>query len=303
MMEEFDALEKLLPKILEGGMSLLWSLAFLFIGLKVISLIRKLLKGAMERSNVDTGVIQFLDALVKFAAYAVLILAMLARFGIQTTSFITLLGSAGVAIGLSLQGSLANFAGGILILMLKPFVVGDYISACGCEGTVMEISLFSTTLHSADNRNIVIPNGTLSNSNIIDFSANETRRVDMSVDVAYNSDLKQARRIIERILDCDDKVLKEPKYVVAVNELGDSGITILIRPWVKTEDYWTVKWRVLEQVHDRLNEEGIEIPFPQMTVHMEGGADIYGCEGNFNQCEVRQDGDPGGGRTFEKTSI
>ena len=266
---ETDVLEKLLPKFLSGGMSLIWSLAFLFFGLKVINLARKLLRGTLERSSVDTGVVQFLDALVKFSAYAVLVLTLLARFGIQTTSLITLLGSAGVAIGLSLQGSLANFAGGILILMLKPFVVGDYISACGCEGTVVEISLFSTTLHSADNRNVVIPNGTLSNSNIIDYSTNETRRVDMSVDVAYNSDLKAVRRIIEEILDKDPMILKEPASVVAVNELGESGITILIRPWVKTEHYWEVKWRVLEQVHNRLHEENIEIPFPQMTIHMD----------------------------------
>lgn len=266
---EMDVLERVVPKILSGGMSLIWSLAFLFIGLKVISVLRKVMRRALERSSVDTGVAQFLDALVKFAAYAVLILALLARFGIQTTSFITLLGSAGVAIGLSLQGSLANFAGGILILILKPFVVGDYINACGCEGTVTEISIFSTTLHTADNRNVVIPNGTLSNSNIIDYSANETRRVDMSVDVAYNTDLKKARQIIEEILNQDEKVLNDPSFVVAVNELGDSGITILIRPWVKTEDYWEVRWRILEQVHNRLNEEKIEIPFPQMTVHME----------------------------------
>lgn len=265
---EWNLVEEFLPKVLSGGMSIIWSLACLFIGIKVINILRKLLKGALERSSVDTGVVQFLDELVKWGAYAVLILAILARFGIQTTSFITLLGSAGVAIGLSLQGSLANFAGGILILVLKPFVVGDYISACGCEGTVTEISIFSTTLHSADNRNIIIPNGTLSNSNIIDYSANETRRVDMSVDVAYNSDLKHARKVIEEILDREEKILKEPSYVVAVNELGDSGITILIRPWVKMEDYWEVKWRILEQVHNRLNEEGIDIPFPQMTIHM-----------------------------------
>lgn len=257
------------PKILNAGMSLIWSLIFLFIGLKVINVLRRILRGALERSSVDTGVVQFLDAFVKIAAYAVLILTLLARFGVQTTSFITLLGSAGVAIGLSLQGSLSNFAGGILILLLKPFVVGDYIIACGCEGTVVEISLFATTLHTADNRNVVIPNGTLSNSNIIDNSANETRRVDMSVDVAYNSNLKHAREVIESILDADEKILKDPAPTVAVNELGDSGITILIRPWVKTDDYWEVRWRILEQVHDRLNEEGIDIPFPQMTVHLD----------------------------------
>ena len=264
-------LEDAVPKILSAGMSLIWSLAFLFIGLKVISFGRKFLRKAMERSNIDTGVVQFLDAFVKISAYAVLILTLMARFGIQTTSFITLLGSAGVAIGLSLQGSLANFAGGILILVLKPFTVGDYISACGCEGTVSEISLFATTLHSADNRNVVLPNGTLSNSNIFNFSANKTRRVDMSVDVGYGCDLKRARAIIEEILNQEERVLKEPSYVVAVNELGDSGITILVRPWVQTEDYWAVRWSVLERIHDRLNEEGIEIPFPQMTIHMEEG--------------------------------
>ena len=264
-----EMLFTLWPKVLSGGMSFIWSMVFLFIGLKVIGVIRKILKGALERSSIDTGVVQFLDAFVKISAYTALILALLARFGIQTTSFITLLGSAGVAIGLSLQGSLANFAGGILILVLKPFVVGDYISACGCEGTVTEISIFSTTLHTGDNRNIVIPNGTLSNSNIIDYSANENRRVDMSVDVAYNSDLKHAQQVIREILDADEKILKDPAYVVAVDKLGDSGITILMRPWVKTEDYWEVKWRTLEKVHDRLTKEGIDIPFPQMTVHLE----------------------------------
>ncbi len=266
---DFNVLEQLWPKILEAGMSVIWSLIVLAVGVKLIGALRKFLRKALERSSVDTGVVQFLDAFVKIAAYIVLILTILARFGVQTTSFITLLGTAGVAIGLSLQGSLSNFAGGILILLLKPFVVGDYISACSCEGTVTEISLFATTLHTADNRNVVIPNGTLSNSNIIDYSANETRRIDMSVDVAYGSDLKRARQVIEEILDADEQVLKEPAWVVAVDSLGESGITLLIRPWVRTEDYWTAKWRILEQVHDRLNEEGIEIPFPQMTVHME----------------------------------
>lgn len=266
---ENEMMQKLFSDALGAGMSLLWSLAFLFIGLKLINFLRKIIRRALDRSSVDTGVVQFLDALVKIASYAVLVLALMARFGIQTTSFITLLGSAGVAIGLSLQGSLANFAGGILILIMKPFVVGDYIAACGCEGTVMEITLFATILHSADNRNIVLPNGTLSNSNITNYSANETRRVDMTVDVAYNSNLKHARQVIEELLDQDEKILTNPAPVVAVNELGDSGIRILIRPWVNTPDYWEVKWRTLERVHDRLNEEGIEIPFPQMSIHME----------------------------------
>lgn len=257
------------PKLLSAGMSLVWSLLCLFIGLKVIGVLRKVVRKALERAQIDTGVVQFLDAFLKIAAYTVLILALMARFGIQTTSFITLLGSAGVAIGLSLQGSLANFAGGILILILKPFVVGDYIVAGGCDGNVAEISLFATTLHTPDNRNVVIPNGALSNGNITNYSANATRRVDMSVDVAYNSDLKRVRQVIQDVLNEDERILKDPASTVAVDNLGDSGVTILIRPWVKTEDYWDVKWSTLEKVHDRLNEEGIEIPFPQMTVHME----------------------------------
>ena len=228
-------IERLWPKFLDAGMNIVWAVLILIVGLKLISILRKFLKKTLLRGNVDTGVVQFLDALVKISAWTVLILSLLGHFGIQTTSFITILGSAGVAIGLSLQGSLSNFAGGILILIMKPFQVGHYINACGCEGTVAEISLFCTTLHTVDNRNVVIPNGTLSNSNIVNF----------------------------------DKILKDPAWTVAVDNLGDSGITILIRPWVKAADYWDVKWRTLERVHDRLTEANIDIPFPQMTVHLE----------------------------------
>ncbi len=257
------------PRIVSGLMSVVWSLIFLFIGIKVIGILRKLMRKALERSAIDTGVAQFLDQLLKYGAYVVLALTLLSRFGIQTASLITLLGSAGVAIGLSLQGSLSNFAGGLLILILKPFKVGDYIVACGCDGVVSEISLFGTTLHTLDNRNVILPNGTLSNSNITNFSANPTRRVDMSVQVGYGSDLKKARRVIADILEADKRILKEPAYTVAVDELADSGITILIRPWVNADDYWQVKWDTLEKIHDRLNAEHIEIPFPQLSVHME----------------------------------
>ncbi|MCD8363923.1 MAG: mechanosensitive ion channel [Lachnospiraceae bacterium] len=257
------------PKFLAAGMSVVWALVFLFIGIKAIKYLRKFLQGVLERSNVDTGVIQFLDGFVKIAAYVILALVLLAHFGVQTTSFITILGTAGVAVGLSLQGSLSNFAGGILILVLKPFKVGDFVSASSCEGTVMEISLFATTLHTVDNRNVILPNGTLANGTIINYSANESRRVDMSVSVAYGSDLKKAQRVIHEILDNDERILKEPACVVAVDELADSGITILIRPWVLSGDYWDVKWSVLETVHNRFEEEQIEIPFPQMTVHLE----------------------------------
>ena len=219
----------------------------------------------------DTGVVQFLDALVKIVSYVVLALILMSHFGIQTASFITLLGTAGVAVGLSLKESLSNIAGGIVILLTKPFSVGNYIQTSGNEGTVVEINLFATILHTADNRNVVLPNGALANSNIVNFSANDTRRVDMSVGVAYGTDLKKAREIIEGILNADEKVLNDPPYIVAVDSLDDSAITILVRPWVKSEDYWDVKWRTMELLNNRLTEAGIEIPFPQMSVHIQKG--------------------------------
>lgn len=270
-MDELTKLEQFLPKILEIGGSLIWALAVLFIGLKLLGLLRKILRRALDRSSVDTGVVQFLDALVKIVSYVVLALILMSHFGIQTASFITLLGTAGVAVGLSLKESLSNIAGGIVILLTKPFSVGNYIQTSGNEGTVVEINLFATILHTADNRNVVLPNGALANSNIVNFSANDTRRVDMSVGVAYGTDLKKAREIIEGILNADEKVLNDPPYIVAVDSLDDSAITILVRPWVKSEDYWDVKWRTMELLNNRLTEAGIDIPFPQMSVHIQKG--------------------------------
>ena len=266
---ELTTLQQMLPKALEIGWSLVWALAVLFIGLKVMGMLRRILRKALDRSSVDIGVAQFLDALVKIVSYVVLALIVMSHFGIQTASFITLLGTAGVAVGLSLKESLSNIAGGIVILLTKPFSVGNYIQANGHEGTVTEITLFGTILHTADNRNVVMPNGALANSNIVNYSANDTRRVDMSVGVAYGTDLKKAREIVESILDADEKVLKDPAYIVAVDSLDDSAITILVRPWVKAEDYWDVKWRTMELLNNRLTEAGIEIPFPQMSVHLQ----------------------------------
>ena len=268
-MNELTNLQQMLPKILEIAGSLIWALAVLVVGLKLLSVLRRIVHKALERSSVDAGVVQFLDAVVKILSYVLLALILMSHFGIQTASFITLLGTAGVAVGLSLKESLSNIAGGIVILLTKPFSVGDYIETDGYEGTVVEISLFATILHTADNRNVVLPNGTLANSNLINFSANETRRVDMSVGVAYGTDLKKAREIVEGILNEDDKILKDPPYIVAVDSLDDSAITILVRPWVKSEDYWEVKWRTMELLNNRLTEAGIEIPFPQMSVHIQ----------------------------------
>ena len=258
------------PKFLDAGLSIVWAVILLIVGIKVINVARKLLKSALERSNIDTGVVQFLDAFVKFAAYAVLILALLGHFGVQTTSFITILGSAGVAIGLSLQGSLSNFAGGVLILLLKPFVVGDYIieDTNGKEGTVKEIQIFYTKLSTIDNKTIVIPNGMLTNNSITNATAKDERQLDLRVGISYNADIKKAKSVIEKLLSEDASILKEEQMNVFVNDLADSAVVLGIRAWVKNEEYWATRWRLLEEIKVELDENGIEIPYPQVTVHM-----------------------------------
>ena len=263
-----EMLFTLWPKVLSGGMSFIWSMVFLFIGLKVIGVIRKILKGALERSSIDTGVVQFLDAFVKISAYTVLILALLARFGIQTTSFITLLGSAGVAIGLSLQGSLANFAGGILILVLKPFVVGDYIIVGDQEGKVISIDIIYTKLQMVDNKIVIMPNGALADSNIINVTDQNKRRIDIEVAVDYSEDIKRVRDILKEIIERQNQILPDESVDVVVGALNTSSVDMLIHVWVKKEDYWTVRWEMLEEIKERFDEEGIVIPFNQLDVNV-----------------------------------
>lgn len=259
-----------IPVVIQFALQVVLALVVFFIGTKLIKWIRKLVKKSLEKANVDVGVSQFIDSLLKFLLYFLLIFLIGTKFGLDATSVAAVLASAGVAIGLALQGSLSNFAGGVLILLLKPFVVGDYIIENGNkqEGTVAEIQIFYTKLRTVDNKIIVIPNGALANNSLINVTAQKERRVDLSVSVSYDADLKKVKEVIDNVLKTDESVLKDKDIVVFVDNLADSSVVIGARSWVASEDYWTAKWRMLENIKVALDENGISIPYPQVDVHV-----------------------------------
>ncbi|MBQ8184472.1 MAG: mechanosensitive ion channel [Lachnospiraceae bacterium] len=261
-----EYIEGLLPKVLDFGIRLVLAVVVILIGLKLIKFVRKIVRRSLERTHVDTGVIQFLDSLLKVALYAVLILAVVGKFGVDTTSVIALAGSAGVTIGLALQGSLSNFAGGVLILVLKPFRVGDYIIQGDLEGTVAEIQMFYTHLLTVDNKRVIIPNGSLANNSLINVSAQDKRRLDLDVGISYSADLRVAKNLMERMLEEEPRILVEEERTVVVSELADSAVIIKNRFWVRPNDYWQVKWDLTERIKLLFDTNGIEIPFQQLDV-------------------------------------
>ena len=226
----------------------------------------------MEHSKADKGVEQFVDSFLKFILYFLLLFSIAAKFGVDTASVAALIASGGVAIGLALQGSLSNFAGGVLILLLKPFEVGDYIieDTNKNEGTVKEIQIFYTKLSTIDNKTIVIPNGILTNNSLTNATAKDERRLDLKVSISYEADLKKAKTLIENLLREDPSTIKEEEINVFVDDLADSAVIIGARAWVKSEEYWATRWRLLEEIKLTLDENEIEIPYPQLAVHMKG---------------------------------
>lgn len=263
-------LEGLVPDLLNFALQVVIALVVYVIGGKIIKLILKMLSRGMERRGTDEGVKQFLLPLVKYSLYVILIFIIMGLFGIATTSAVAVLGSAGVAVGLALQGSLSNFAGGVLILLLKPFRVGDYIveHSGGKEGTVTEISIFYTKLLSADNKMILVPNGTLANCTVTNVSGMEKRRVDVEVGIAYEADIRTAKEVLKKVAAEDEARIKEEEPVVFVDSLGDSSVNMGVRIWVAAENYWSTKWRLTENVKYALDEAGISIPYPQMDVQI-----------------------------------
>ncbi len=265
-----EYLENALPGLLSFLMQLVFSIVILIVGIRLIKFIIRIFRKSLEKGNVETGVVSFLCSLIKYVLYFVLIMIILGQFGVTTGSVVAVLGSAGLTIGLALQGSLANFAGGVLILLLKPFVVGNYIidNDSGQEGTVAEISVFYTKLSTIDNKVILIPNGKLSNSSITNVSAMETRRLDLSVGVSYDSDLSKVKDILQQLAESDEACLPEQPVQVFVDQLADSCIQMGLHFWVKNENYWTAKWRIMEAVKTEFDKNGISIPFPQMDVQV-----------------------------------
>ena len=259
-----------IPDLITFGLKIVLAIVFFFIGRKIITWIRKIVRKSIERSNADKGVEQFVDSLLKFFLYAILLFSIVTKFGVESSSIAALIASGGVAIGLAVQGSLSNFAGGVLILLLKPFVVGDYIIEDNHknEGTVKEIQIFYTKLSTVDNKTIIIPNGTLANTSLTNVTAKEVRRLEIKVGISYDSDLRKAKKILAEILDREEKILKEDEVLIYVDNLADSSVQIGIRAWVKTDDYWPVRWKLLEEIKLTFDREGIEIPYPQIKVHM-----------------------------------
>ncbi len=272
--KEAGVIEKFLQELPEKAFHLglrvvLAALAFL-VGVQLIRLIRHVLKKALDRSRVDDSAVSFIDSFVKFGMYFILVLTIASGLGVDAASIIALLGSASVAIGLAVQGSLSNFAGGVLLLILKPFAPGDYIrDGAGNEGTVETIDVFYTHLITPDHKSIVLPNGTLANGTITNFTKCPTRRLDISVGISYKDDIKRAKEVLINLLKADSAVLKDEDMMVFVDTLGDSSVILNLRCWTLQSDYWTAKWRLTEEAKYALDEAGINIPYPQIDVHVE----------------------------------
>ena len=265
-----EYLQGKMPEIIGMGIKVILALVVFEIGRRLIKWVRKIVRISMEKSNVDEGVKQFVDSLLKFGLLALLIFSISTHFGVDTASIAALFASAGVAVGLALQGSLSNFAGGVLILILKRFVVGDYIVEDNNknEGTVKEIQLFYTKLTTLDNRTIIIPNGMLTNNSLTNVTEKNERKLDLKVDISYESDLRKAKDILRRLIDAEERILKDEEIQVFVHELGTSSVVLGLRAWVKAEDYWDVRWKLLEDIKLTMDAEGIVIPYQQVTVHV-----------------------------------
>lgn len=257
-------------KAMNMGLRIVLALVVFLLGVQVLKLVRKLVKKSLVRGKVDVGVQQFTDSFLKTVLYILLIFMIAGGFGVDAASVVALLGSAGVAIGLAVQGSLSNLAGGVLILILKPFLVGDYIiDEGGKEGTVTEIQLFYTKLLTPDNRTVVLPNGTLANGSLVNITTDKYRRCDISVGISYGSDIRVAREALMDLLSGDSAVLKDREMRVVVDSLGDSAIQLIIRCWFTNEEYWDGRYRLTEGVKYALDRAGIQIPYPQLDVHVQ----------------------------------
>lgn len=250
------------------GLKIIAAIVIFIIGKWLSGVLSRAVGKAMERAKTDQVLVKFVVNLAYAALLAFVVLAALAQLGIQTTSFIAIIGAAGLAIGLALQGSLSNFAAGVMLIIFRPFKVGDYIEAAGTAGSVEEIMIFSTKLKSPDNKQLYVPNGSIISGTITNYSAREQRRVDLVFGCGYGDDIKKTKALLEAIVKENALVLDEPAPTIGVLELGDSSVNFAVRPWVATSDYWDVHFQITEEVKQRFDEAGISIPFPQRDVHL-----------------------------------
>jgi len=253
--------------IIEYGLNVVAAIATLVIGMIIAGMISSGFRRVLTKRELDPTIIEFVSHMVKYVIVAFVVIAALSRIGVQTTSFIALLGAAGLAVGLALQGSLSNFASGVLIIVLRPFKAGEYIEAAGTAGSVESVQIFATTLVTPDNKCVVVPNSSILGGNIVNYSRKPTRRIDLVIGVSYNADLAKTKAVLETVVTANALVLKDPGVQVAVAELADSSVNFVVRPWVNGSDYWPARFALTEEIKNALDEAGIEIPFPQMDIH------------------------------------
>lgn len=262
-----ELLDKGIDIGIEAGKNIIIAIIIYFVGKALISLINRMLGGMMERKKIDPAIQSFTKSLVNIMLMILLVISVVSALGVNTTSFAALLASAGVAVGMALSGNLQNLAGGIVILLFRPFRVGDYIEAQGTGGSVTEIQIFHTILTTPDNKKIYLPNGALSSGNITNYSKEPLRRVDFTVAVEYGEDIDKVRKALSDILSMDKRVMQEPAPVIVLGSLADSSVNMTVRVWVKSEDYWNVFFQTNETIYNEFNRLGINFPYPQLTIH------------------------------------
>lgn len=268
----YENIDVVKDMIIKYGLELIYAVVVLIIGLWVIKMAMKGVNKLMKKRNIDASLQPFLTSVLNMLLKALLGITVLSMLGIEMTSFIALLGAAGLAVGMALSGTLQNFAGGVMILSFRPFNVGDFIEAQGYSGSVKSIQIFNTILTTPDNKTIIIPNGPLSNNSLINFSTQTTRRIDWTFGIGYGDNTEDAQKLLVELMLADDRILKDPAPFVGVSELADSSVNFATRAWVKPEDYWGVFFDMNQKVYNQFNAKGINIPFPQMDVHMHNTA-------------------------------
>lgn len=268
-MENLEGLLKQAPDlVMTYGLKILFAIIIFFVGKYFSGVAQKLVRKLLNSRKIDPTVVSFVANLTWAVVFVFTVIATLGQIGVQTASLVAVIGAAGLAVGLALQGSLSNFASGVLMVLFRPCRVGDYIEAAGIAGTVDEITIFSTKLRTPDNKVIVAPNSSIMNGTITNYSASENRRIDLVIGVSYSADIALTKKVLTDILDNNQYVLKDPSYTVGLSELANSSINFVVRPWVKTADYWTARFEILEQIKNALDAANIEIPFPQMDIHV-----------------------------------
>jgi small conductance mechanosensitive channel len=263
-----EALTFFKTSALDFGINLVTAIVIFYVGRIVVRLVTRGIRKVMTAQEVDPTLVTFVSNLVNMILLIIVVIAAIGALGVQTTSFIAILGAAGLAVGLALQGSLSNFASGVLIIIFRPYKVGDFIEGAGVAGSVVSVQILTTILKTGDNKQVIVPNSQIMGGIITNYSANETRRIDLVVGVSYDDDLDKTRKVLEELIAAEDRILKDPAHTIAVSELGDSSVNFVVRPWVNTADYWGVMFDLTEAIKKRFDKEGISFPFPQQDVHL-----------------------------------